>query len=501
METSRWALFNIFVLLTALHLFADKNSSSSPDWYKYPSYNEYVGFMQNWEADHPQLARLYDLGPSEKGTHRIYALKISDNVNLHEAEPKYIQIATLHHDEVLGYILALHMIDTLLSSYGIDERITQLVNTTELWFCPLMNPDYTYYSKDDTIDIAPHWSLPNFDLNRNWPCACMQGNHKYYGLYSSWRPEVAAVLKLHETVRFNLHIDMHSGTEAVIWPYGGIIDSVCDEDWYVWAAKRYVAQAHEDCGNNGYMTSCGGDGIGQCYKELYECHGTRMDFCTRYAQIKGFQIETSIRKLLPESDLESRWIWNKEALFQYYELLYTGIQGLVTDAHSNKPVYDVVITAVDHDYDSADVHTDSSGFYLRFIEKGTYSLTFSHPDYYPKTIDSIVIDDYSKKYELNVELERHTEIENTPELPQQLISINPNGGRVQIVFCKKLHGEVKVSIYDITGKRIKMLSASNLECLTWNGLDNNGNTVSNGCYVICVETEQNVIAKRFLFSR
>ena len=89
------------------------------------------------------------------------------------------------------------------------------------------------------------------------------------------------------------------------------------------------------------------------------------------------------------------------------------------------------------------------------IEKGTYSLIFSHPDYYPKTIDSIIINDYSKKYELNVELERQTGIGNTTALPKQFISIIPLGGSVRIEFCKRLHGEVKVSIYDIMGKRIK----------------------------------------------
>ena len=457
--------------------------------------------MQKWEADHPQVAKLYDLGPSLNDNHRILAIKISDNVNMNEAEPGYIQTATLHHDELLGYLLSLHMIDTLLSSYGADERITQLVDYTELWFCPLMNPDYTYYSTDDTIDIAPHWVVPNFDLNRNWPCACMHGNHKYYGLYTSWRPEVAAVLKLHEMVRFNLHIDMHSGTEAVIWPYGGIIDTVCDEGWYIWAAKRYVAQTHEDCGNNGYMTSCGGDGVGHCYTELYECHGTRIDYCTRYAQVKGFQLETSVRKLLDESELEKHWIWSKEALFQYYELLYTGIQGVVSDASSKEPISYVNIIAEDHDYDSADVHTDSAGFYLRFIEKGTYSLIFSHPDYYPKTIDSIIINDYSKKYELNVELERQTGIGNTTALPKQFISIIPLGGSVRIEFCKRLHGEVKVSIYDIMGKRIKGLSAATLEHLTWNGHDNNDAAVSNGCYVVRVENEKNIYTERFIFSR
>ena len=465
-------------------------------WYTFPTYQEYVGYMEKWQADYPQLAKLYDLGSSGLGTHRIYALRISDNVSQNEAEPRYVQSATLHGDALMGYIFSLHMIDTLLSSYVSDDRITKIVNYAELWFFPLCHPDATYLGGDSTVTGAKK-GINNIDLNANWPCPCMQGNHQYYGIYDSLMPEVAAIMKVHEMYRFNLHCDMHCGAECVFWPYGAILGKACDEGWFIWAAERYVDQVHVDCGNNGYMTSGGGDGIAHCY-EWYECHGTRMDFCTRFGQAKGFQLETSIGKIPSESDLRKHWAYDKEALFQYYELLYTGIQGVVTDASTKEPINHVNVTAVGHDYDSAANFTDSAGFYLRFIEKGTYSFTFSHPDYHSKTIDNITIDDYSKKYELDVELERSSSIKTVFSKYNRFVSVVPVSNGFKIMLNRKFDGTINIHIYDIGGKRISSIPAAK-GGVVWGGRDDNNNVVSNGYYIVQVQSGDKKYYRSFMF--
>ena len=467
-------------------------------WYTFPTYQEYVGYMEKWQADYPQLAKLYDLGPSGLGTHKIYALRISDNVEQNEAEPRYVQTATINGDALMGYIFSLHMIDTLLSSYGSDGRITELVNCAELWFFPLCHPDATYLGGDSTV-MGAEPGIGNIDLNSNWPCPCMQGNHKYYGIYDSLMSEVAAIMKVHEMYRFNLHSDMHCGIESVLWPYGAIHDRACDEDWLVWAAERYADQVHVDCGNNGYMTSCGGDGIGHCWSEAFECHGTRMDFCTRFGQAKGFQLETSIKKFPDESDLRNHWVYDKEALFQFYELLYTGVQGVVADAATKDPVNHVNVTAVGHDYDSAAIFTDSAGFYLRFINTGTYSFMFSHPDYQDTTIN-VSLNNYDDKIILNVELNSTVGIKNTTDLDKQLISVVPVRKGVNIELSKELSDKAKVGIYNIGGKKVKSFPASK-KSLTWNGSDDNGYKVSNGCYIVRVQAGDIKYCRSFMFFR
>ncbi len=485
------ALKFIIVLICCSLVFAQ--------WYTYPTYQEYVGYMEKWQADYPQLAKLYDLGPSGSGTHRIFALRISDNVELNEAEPRYLQTATLHGDELFSFMFSLHTIDTLLSSYGTNEMFTKLVNYAEWWFLPLCNPDATYFGGDSTV-LGAIRKIDNVDLNRNWPCACMQENHKHFGIYDMRTPEVEAIMKVHEMYRFNLYNDLHSGTEAVLWPYGAIIDKACDEEWFIWGAKKYVDQVYEDCGNNGYMSIAGGDGFGNYFSEMSEAHGMRMDFCTRFGQAKGFCIELSNNKILDEPDLEKHWIYNKDAMFYYYELLYTGVQGIVTDADSKEPVNNVNVTAVGHDYDSAAVFTDSAGYYLRFIEKGTYSFTFSRQGYNPKTIENITIDVYHDKYEHNVELKSSTGIENALSKPEQSISVKPGCDGVTIAFNRQLNDNTKIHIYDIEGKRIRSIPAVQ-KSVVWDGRDDNNKVVSNGCYIVQLQAGDKKYSGNFMFIR
>jgi hypothetical protein len=482
-------------LIALLFLCSLGNGLLYAQWYQYPTYQEYVGFLEKWQADYPQLAKLYNLGPSGQGTHEIYAMRISDNVDQNEAEPRFIQTATSRGDEVLNYMFTLHMIDTILTSYETDDRITRLVNSTELWFCPLLNPDATYRSGDHTVDSAVG-SVGDFNLDANWPCPCMEGDNWMFGVYDSYAPETAALLSLHNMYRFNLQVDLHGRIECALYPYGAIPVKVCDEDWYKWAATRYVGQVWDDCGNNGYMTAHG-DGVGHVYYDLYICHGTRSDFCARFAQAKGIRVATSVRGIVAESDLKKHWQWNKEALFQYYELFNTGIQGIVTDASTKKSIFNVKVSAVGHDYDNAEVNTDSVGFYLRFIEKGIYSLTFSHPDYYPKTIDSIVIDDYSKKYPLDVELDRITEIKNKPQRTDRLISIHRTDNRIKIVFEERLTEHINAGIYTVQGRLVHSFNIKAGEGVVGKSI-NIG--LPGGCYFIRFIYRGNPVSERFVQS-
>ena len=47
----------------------------------------------------------------------------------------------------------LRFIDYLLSNYDTPE-IKALVDSTEIWICPLVNPDGTYFGGDSTITEA-----------------------------------------------------------------------------------------------------------------------------------------------------------------------------------------------------------------------------------------------------------------------------------------------------------------------------------------------------------
>ena len=56
-------------------------------------------------------------------------------------EPKFKYVANMHGDETLGRQLLLYLAEYLLQGYGRDPRATRILDTTEVFLMPTMNPD------------------------------------------------------------------------------------------------------------------------------------------------------------------------------------------------------------------------------------------------------------------------------------------------------------------------------------------------------------------------
>jgi len=50
-------------------------------------------------------------------------------------------VANMHGNEAIGRELVIAMCRYLLENYGKDDRVTSLVNGTDLWMMPSLNPD------------------------------------------------------------------------------------------------------------------------------------------------------------------------------------------------------------------------------------------------------------------------------------------------------------------------------------------------------------------------
>jgi len=63
------------------------------NWDRYPTYEVYRKMMKNFEVNYPTLCKLDSIGTTVDGR-KLYVLKISDNVNLNEAEPEFFYSST-----------------------------------------------------------------------------------------------------------------------------------------------------------------------------------------------------------------------------------------------------------------------------------------------------------------------------------------------------------------------------------------------------------------------
>ncbi len=145
----------------------------------YPTLSQILAQMQAAAASHPAICKYVDLtveygAPVTWEGRHIYAVKISDNVDLEEDEPAFLQVDNHHAREIVTPVLGLYTIEQLTSQYGIDPDITQVVDDWEIWVNPVFNPDgYEYVYNHD------NWWRKNrrnngggvygVDLNRNYP--------------------------------------------------------------------------------------------------------------------------------------------------------------------------------------------------------------------------------------------------------------------------------------------------------------------------------------------
>lgn len=126
----------------------------------YHTYETMVAELQAIAAAHPGLCHLYNVGPTVQNR-ALWFMKISDNVDVQEDELEFKYIASMHGNEVVGKEMCMYLINYLVDNYGTDPVVTDLVNESEIWIMPSMNPDGTANGSRDNAN--------GVDLNRDFP--------------------------------------------------------------------------------------------------------------------------------------------------------------------------------------------------------------------------------------------------------------------------------------------------------------------------------------------
>ncbi len=189
-------------------------------------------------AANPAIARLDSIGNSWEGR-PILCLKISDNVNSTEDEPKLLYMGLHHAREWISLEVPLRFAMMLADSYGVSPAWTELVDGREFYIIPCVNPDGFVYD----YNTNNYWrknrrnngSSYGVDLNRNYdgsqngdPAGNWGGagsshtpsSETYCGPSAFSEPEAQAVRDLCLAVPFDLTMSYHTYSELVMWPWG-----------------------------------------------------------------------------------------------------------------------------------------------------------------------------------------------------------------------------------------------------------------------------------------
>jgi hypothetical protein len=269
----------------------------------YHDYAEMVADIQLAAANHPDIFSIFSIGTSYEGR-ELWAGKISDNVAVDEDEPEVLFTHHQHAREHLTVEMGLYTLHMLTDEYNVDQQITDLVNSREIWMLFDMNPDGgeydiatgSYRSWRKNRQPNPGSSAVGTDLNRNWgyKWGCCGGSsgttssetYRGPGPFSSPEDSVARDFVNSRVVngkqQIKVALDLHAYGELVLWPAGYTFTDVpadlTQDDRNVMATMGQAMAA-----SNGYTPGQASD--------LYITDGTSLDWLYGVHGIINFAFE------------------------------------------------------------------------------------------------------------------------------------------------------------------------------------------------------------------
>ncbi|GLG92487.1 Carboxypeptidase D [Gryllus bimaculatus] len=350
---------------------------------RYHDHEELTSLLRNMVQEYPDFAKLHSVGKSVQNRD-LWALEISENVNQRSlGEPMFKFVANMHGDETVGRELMVYLAQYLLKNYGTNERVTRLVNTTDIFLMPSMNPDGFEASSEGTCD-----SLPNFegrenanhkDLNRDFPD---QFDNYAPGadLLQGRQPETAAVMTWIVSNPFVLSGNLHGGAVVASYPFDdsgreNSEEDCChespspDNDLFRHLATSY-SNAHPFMHNGSICPTDHFPGGITNGAQWYEVKGGMQDFNYVHSNCLEITFELSCCKFPSASALPMEWNSNKEPMLLYLEATHLGIKGIVSDVNGN-PIEraEVVVQNLNHN-----VTTTARGEFWRLLLPGSYSV-------------------------------------------------------------------------------------------------------------------------------
>lgn len=205
----------------------------------YMTYAQLKSQLQTLAQAYPQLVKLEDVGDTwekQQGSadHDIWAVHI--NPQQKAGKPTVLMTGGVHARELAPVELLMKLMNLLVTSYGKDPRITQLLNTRNVVIMPMVNVDGrrkvetgAAWQRKNThgtgVDLNRnfnnHWNYAGLNVPDSWKRSLSDPNAEIYsGASAASEPETQVVQAMMTRLKPVVFVDMHSYGELMLWPLG-----------------------------------------------------------------------------------------------------------------------------------------------------------------------------------------------------------------------------------------------------------------------------------------
>lgn len=247
----------------------------------YPSVSSIQSTIKSWAEKAPTLAKYGEFG--QDGRFSSFYLRISKAVGQPKMElPRVLVTAATHGDEHLSTGLLLGYMHKFLGSYGKDDSITELIDSRDIYFVPVVCPGG--YSRVSRF-------VEGVDPNRVYPYP----DEPTLGFMPAC---ISNTIKFFEEKKFNATLDYHNYGGMVMFPWSYTSYKV-EQNLFV----NYMNLAKELGQISGYQR------VGPVATTIYKAKGTSIDYYHWFGQDQGwntcsFAIEAGSSKRPPVSAIK-----------------------------------------------------------------------------------------------------------------------------------------------------------------------------------------------------
>jgi hypothetical protein len=225
----------------------------------YFTYTEMLQELDDMRAQYPDLISTKEnIGTFQTSEGRaLQWVKITKKPDLINAHPQVLYTAVHHAREPISLSTTIYYMWYLLENYASSEEVRDILDNTELYFIPVINPDGYIYNQTTNPNGGGMWRKNRRDFgdgtfgvdnNRNYDywingdsnqsiwntlgVSATTTGETYPGTATFSEPETQAVRYFVENHNFKIALNAHTFSDLLLYPYGYDLNVLSPDDTY-----------------------------------------------------------------------------------------------------------------------------------------------------------------------------------------------------------------------------------------------------------------------------